>query len=160
MRYTKMTVKKETQDLIASYWDERSAIAERKAKIRHLDIRYDQCPCEKIFYENDTFDTVINCRVMWTLPDPEAAVREWIRILKPGGKVISFMRMMDMSGGQISEIYGEEIDFPLRGGDRKDYTDVYERAGLKDIKVTELPEALSSSDMPHWTAFSGIKTKE
>ncbi len=136
------------------------AIGKKKAGLRHLQIRYEQCPCEKLIFEDNSFDAVINCRVMWTLPDPESAVKEWMRVLKPGGRIISFMRMMTMTGGHIEEMYGKAIDLPLLAGDRASYTDVYRKAGLQDIRVIELPQAMSSADMPHWTAFVGIKAKE
>ena len=148
----------DTQHLIASYWDERSAGFDEEHDTEDLALW--SAELEKLIFEDNSFDAVINCRVMWTLPDPESAVKEWMRVLKPGGRIISFMRMMTMTGGHIEEMYGKAIDLPLLAGDRASYTDVYRKAGLQDIRVIELPQAMSSADMPHWTAFVGIKAKE
>lgn len=39
--------------------------------------------------EKDNFyDTVVSRDVTWTLTDPEGAYKEWLRVLKPGGKII------------------------------------------------------------------------
>ena len=123
-----------------------------KAKCFGLNVDFREAACERLPFADETFDAVVNCRVMWTLTAPEEAVREWKRVLKPGGKVISFMRMMDMTGG---DFYGG-IDLPLTVGTREAYCEVYDAAGLKRITVTELPEAMSSQE-PHWTMFVGTK---
>ena len=70
-----------------------------KAKCFGLNVDFREAACERLPFADETFDAVVNCRVMWTLTAPEEAAREWKRVLKPGGKVISFMRMMDMTGG-------------------------------------------------------------
>ncbi|HEV7256498.1 MAG TPA: methyltransferase domain-containing protein [Bosea sp. (in: a-proteobacteria)] len=36
---------------------------------------------------SDTYDAVATRHLVWTLPDPPAAFREWHRVLKPGGRV-------------------------------------------------------------------------
>lgn len=37
---------------------------------------------------DNTYDVVINRHLVWTLPHPEQAVKEWLRVLKPGGRLI------------------------------------------------------------------------
>ena len=36
---------------------------------------------------NGSFDLVISRHVLWTLPHPEAALDEWLRVLRPGGRL-------------------------------------------------------------------------
>jgi len=43
---------------------------------------------ENIPFEDGSFDVVINRYVLWTLSQPEEAISEWHRVLKPGGRVI------------------------------------------------------------------------
>lgn len=38
--------------------------------------------------EDGAFDAVVCRDVTWTLPEPEKAYREWLRVLKPGGKLV------------------------------------------------------------------------
>ncbi|OKI12623.1 class I SAM-dependent methyltransferase [Streptomyces sp. CB03911] len=37
---------------------------------------------------HETFDVVLSRHLLWTLPDPEAAVREWVSRLRPGGRLV------------------------------------------------------------------------
>jgi ubiquinone/menaquinone biosynthesis C-methylase UbiE len=39
-------------------------------------------------YPAASFDVVLARHVLWALPDPEAAVREWVRLLRPGGVLL------------------------------------------------------------------------
>jgi ubiquinone/menaquinone biosynthesis C-methylase UbiE len=43
---------------------------------------------EKPPFEDSSFDIVINRHVVWSLLQPEKAMKEWKRVLKPGGKLI------------------------------------------------------------------------
>ncbi len=41
-------------------------------------------------YDDCAFDVVISRNVTWNLPDPQAAYKEWMRVLKPGGIIMNF----------------------------------------------------------------------
>lgn len=56
---------------------------------------------EELPFENESFDVVINRHLLWTLLNPEKAVFEWNRVLKPGGKVI----IIDGSWGDYNTLY-------------------------------------------------------
>ena len=34
---------------------------------------------ESMPFEDDTFDVIVNCRVLWTLTQPEVSLKEWKR---------------------------------------------------------------------------------
>ena len=140
-------------------------IGVEKAGHLNLSVDFQKGECEHLQFSDNCFDAVVNCRVMWTLTDPEAAVREWTRVLKSGGRVISFMRMMNVgetgTHGEMNSnggYYGNGVELPLRCGKREDYIAVYRTAGLDEITVTELPPEMShAEDMPGWTMFIGMK---
>lgn len=46
--------------------------------------------CQKLLFPEHTFDLVVCRNITWTLDDPEAAYREWYRVLRPGGRVLIF----------------------------------------------------------------------
>ena len=41
-------------------------------------------------FEDDTFDLCVSRNVTWLMRQPESAYAEWLRILKPGGKLVVF----------------------------------------------------------------------
>lgn len=41
-------------------------------------------------FEDDSFDSVVACLVFCTIPEPEQAVEEMRRVLKPGGKLVFY----------------------------------------------------------------------
>jgi ubiquinone/menaquinone biosynthesis C-methylase UbiE len=43
---------------------------------------------ESLGFEDNAFDVVSSRNLLWTLPDPEKAVLEWRRVLKPDGRLI------------------------------------------------------------------------
>ncbi|HWQ66688.1 MAG TPA: class I SAM-dependent methyltransferase [Methanospirillum sp.] len=42
---------------------------------------------EDLPFEDNTFDAVVNRWVLWTVTNPTAALNEWNRVLKPGGRL-------------------------------------------------------------------------
>jgi len=53
-----------------------------------LRVEFKQGDAENIPFESGSFDAVINRHVLWTLPNPQRALEEWKRVLKPGGKLV------------------------------------------------------------------------
>ncbi len=52
----------------------------------HIDL---QCrDAENLPYKDDAFDVIVSRNLLWTLPDPEKALQEWRRVLKPAGAII------------------------------------------------------------------------
>jgi ubiquinone/menaquinone biosynthesis C-methylase UbiE len=64
------------------------AEARRKAAERSVSIRFERADAERLLFPAGSFDLVISRHVLWTLPHPEAAIDEWIRVLRPGGRLV------------------------------------------------------------------------
>ncbi|ELY96117.1 methyltransferase [Natrialba chahannaoensis JCM 10990] len=47
-----------------------------------------QGDAENLPFKSGQFDAVVNRHLLFTLPDPESALTEWKRVLKPGGKLV------------------------------------------------------------------------
>ncbi len=52
------------------------------------------CDVHDIEWESDYFDTIVATEVLEHLYDPQRAVREWWRVLKPGGTCVGSTRFM------------------------------------------------------------------
>lgn len=52
-------------------------------------IRYDvvQGDAMDLPFEDESFDFVASNYALWSIPDPEKTMKEWLRVLRPGGKV-------------------------------------------------------------------------
>ena len=64
------------------------AEAQRKATEGSVSIRFEQADAEQLPFPPASFDLAISRHVLWTLPHPEAAIDEWIRVLHPGGRLV------------------------------------------------------------------------
>jgi ubiquinone/menaquinone biosynthesis C-methylase UbiE len=63
------------------------AAAAGKAEAAGLAVRFEEGDAEQLRFVAHSFDLVISRHVLWTLPHPEAAIDEWIRVLRPGGRL-------------------------------------------------------------------------
>jgi ubiquinone/menaquinone biosynthesis C-methylase UbiE len=64
------------------------AEARRKAAERSVSIRFEEADAEHLPFPAGRFDLVISRHVLWTLPHPEAAIDDWIRVLRPDGRLV------------------------------------------------------------------------
>jgi len=64
------------------------AEARRKAAERGLSVRFEEGDAEQLPFPAASLDLVISRHVLWTLPHPEAAIDEWKRVLRPGGRLV------------------------------------------------------------------------
>jgi ubiquinone/menaquinone biosynthesis C-methylase UbiE len=62
--------------------------AGRKAEEAGYDIRFQEGDAEQAPFAEASFDLVISRHVLWTLPHPEVAIDDWIRVLRPGGRLV------------------------------------------------------------------------
>ncbi len=62
--------------------------ARENATKRNLSIRFEEADTESLPYPDDSFDIVVSRHVLWTSVNPEAVLREWFRVVKPGGRVV------------------------------------------------------------------------
>jgi ubiquinone/menaquinone biosynthesis C-methylase UbiE len=62
--------------------------ARKEALARKLHIDFQLGDAEKLEFESDTFDVVVSRNLLWTLSQPEKAVMEWRRVMKPGGTLL------------------------------------------------------------------------
>jgi SAM-dependent methyltransferase len=76
--------------------------ARRKATERSSSARFEEADAENLPFARASFDVVISRHVLWTLPHPEAAIDEWIRVLRPGGRLVVVDGQLDPTVPQPS----------------------------------------------------------
>jgi SAM-dependent methyltransferase len=103
-------------------------------------------------------DAVISRHVLWTLPRPEAAVKAWVELTKPGGRVIGLDGLW--SGETAFRHYPSDIDMclPFRHVRSLDPArNLWRRAGLVDVMAEELSwiDQVEQSQMPEdqWATY-------
>lgn len=68
--------------------DEMLSVAISKAKASRLRAQFVTGDAESLNFDDESFDAVINRHLLWTLPHPDSALREWKRVLTKVGRVI------------------------------------------------------------------------
>ena len=63
------------------------AEARRKAEQQGAAVRFEEADAEQLPFASGSFDLVVSRHVLWTLPHPETAIDEWIRVLRQGGRL-------------------------------------------------------------------------
>jgi ubiquinone/menaquinone biosynthesis C-methylase UbiE len=64
------------------------AKAREKADAQNLTVDFRTGDAEHLPFDDGSFDVVVNRHLLWTLPHPEIALKEWRRVLKTGGVVL------------------------------------------------------------------------
>ncbi len=61
--------------------------ARKKAAAQGVAAHFQEGDAENLPFAPGSFDLVISRHVLWTLPHPEAAIDDWMRVLRPGGRL-------------------------------------------------------------------------
>lgn len=122
-------------DLSQAMLDEAASTAAK----RGFKINFIQMEVSDLKFADESFDCVLGRNIIWTLPEPEKAYREWRRVLKPGGLLLSF----DADYGSVN--FNE---FRCLDGD-------HAHSGISDDLMTEAEELrrlvpLSHAARPQW----------
>ena len=79
------------------------AEARRKAAERGTSVRFEEADAEQLPFPAGSFDFAISRHVLWTLPHPEAAIDDWIRVLRPGGRLVVVDSQFDVESASPAQ---------------------------------------------------------
>jgi SAM-dependent methyltransferase len=111
------------------------------------DIQWHEASVEALPFDDDTFDVVLSQFALMFFPDPEAALREMIRVLKPRGRLaVSVFDGIDRQPlyGGTADVYeriigksaGDAGRGPFTMGDTDELTSLFAAAGIRTVEVT------------------------
>ena len=132
-------------------------MAEEKAVLQNLPVRFVEGSWDKLLFEDESFDAVVNRCVMWMLFFPECALAEWKRVLRPGGRILGFC--FHDANGVIPNHYDEETEarLPLKRLPPQEMVKVLERSGFTEVHATTLDGVPANENFPAWYLLEGIK---
>ncbi|ADB61282.1 Methyltransferase type 11 [Haloterrigena turkmenica DSM 5511] len=115
--------------------------ARSKAREARLSIGFGLGDAEALPVPDDACDVVTARHLIWTLPNPSRAIREWRRVVRPGGRIILLEGRWDFPEpwDEYREIYD---DLPLyRGRPPGELVDFLADHGLERIEREPLMDA-------------------
>jgi len=123
-----------------------------KAKAASLPIKFDVQDAESLTFADASFDAVVSRHVLWTLADPAKAAKEWARVIKPAGMIITDIPRQGSQSGKHH--YGEEVGLQLplgNGADPAEIVGLFKQAGLENIslKLLEKQDEVNNEHKEH-----------
>jgi len=128
------------------------AEARHKASERGVAIRFDEADAEQLPFTPGSFGLVISRHLLWTLSHPETAIDEWIRVLRPGGRLVIVDGQFDArtpvpaGSARASEEYaaiGDQLPF-LGGRSREEIEALLETHGLVNVSGDSLHDLVAA----------------
>lgn len=91
---------------------------------------------ENLSFEAEQFDAVVSRHLIWTLANPDSAFKEWARVTKSGGKILTDIPAKRSHPGShhFGEKIGKELPF-YNGADPGEVISMFEAAGLVNVSV-------------------------
>ena len=129
------------------------AEARRKAAERSVAVRLEEGDAEQLQFAAGSFDLVISRHLLWTLPHPEAAIDEWIRVLRPGARLVVVDGQFDAGAlkqpagsARSSQEYaaiGDRLPF-LGGRSREEIGRLLTAHGVKNVRGDSLDDLVAA----------------
>ena len=129
------------------------AEARRKAADRGVAVRLEEADAEQLPFTRASFVLVISRHLLWTLPHPEAAIDEWIRVLCPGARLVVVDGQFDPAvltppagSARSSQEYaaiGDQLPF-LGGRSREEIERLLTAHGLGGVRSDPLHDLVAA----------------
>lgn len=114
--------------------------AREKADLADEDLEFCLGDATSLGFVDGAFAQVVERHLLWTLPEPAAALAEWGRVVEPGGRIVVFEGRWDHDEPreEYAEVHG---DLPLYDGRTGEgWAALLTDAGLVDVDWEPLPD--------------------
>lgn len=120
--------------------------AAKNARAAGVEIEFREADVQALPYADASFDAVVSRNLLWNVPEPEKALAEWLRILKPAGALLiadgrHYRYLTDPAYAHLLELQG-----PI-GAHQQKYMRGVDPKVIEGVAKT-LP--LSGEDRPAW----------
>ena len=123
------------------------AQARAKAAVHNLAVAFERGDAEAPPFAPASFDLIVERHVIWTLPDPTRALRNWRDALRPGGRVALIEGDWDMA--PKDEYATVHASLPLFGGvPGEELAALLRTWQFVDVTVTPLMDAALWTETP------------
>ena len=164
-------------DVTALDFSEAMLAVARRKHAGNPQVRFILADAENTMEPAESYDAIVCRHLVWTLTEPETAFAEWLRVLKPGGKLVIFdgdwatpTRLGRIAASLISLIdrwYGPDTNYDPALGDRharimeslpfgsgltyEQLTPLLQKAGFTDIAIgSHAPIAAAQRRTANW----------
>ena len=132
--------------------EEMLATARRKVVGTGLPVTFERGDAEAPPEEGAPYDVIVERHVIWTLPQPRAALQAWRTLLKPGGLLILIEGIFEMSDSTIYPTLQAQL--PLYGGrSGEELAAVLEAEGFAQTSIRPLMDAVLWLEEPKRPRF-------
>ncbi len=129
-------------DLTPAMIDEARSLADELG----VSAQFETMDAQELSFPDASFDAVVTRNLTWTLPEPERAYSEWLRVLKPDGMLLNF----DAS-------YGDNVRNNAQNDTHLPEGEIYGHCGMtpeleaENARIT-LSMPMSRRQRPEWDA--------
>lgn len=107
-------------------------------------VRFQVSAADHLPVAEDSMDRILSVEAIYYLPDSLAALKEWYRILKPGGSV--WIMVDYYHENKYSHVWGELVGLPMQLQSERQYRELLALAGFTGVFSKRLFNALPLSE--------------
>ena len=111
-------------------------------------IEFQRMDAQALEFADESFDVVISRNLTWNLPHPEAAYKEWLRVLKKGGKLLNFDA--NWYGYLYDDAKREAYENDRKNVEKGSLDDHYLCTDIDRMEKIALQVPLSETKRPGW----------
>jgi len=128
------------------YTDNMLEHARENASKENVNIDFQKMDAQELSFEENRFDLIVSRNLTWNLEFPRQAYLEWLRVLKPEGRLLNF------DGNHYLHCYDNSYK---QYRNSKSYVDPHKKEHLKDVDITVMEDIaknlpLSKVERPAW----------